>query len=492
MTSTLPQRSYNLEEWSKGYDSQPHEDQYWIEDIEGTIPAELTGTLFRNGPGLLDIFGTPLQHPFDGDGMICSFAFKDGKAFFRNRYVKTKAYVEEQAAGKMLYRGVFGSQKPGGLLGNIFDVRVKNIANTGVLHWHDRLLALWEAAEPYALDPMTLETLGPDNLWNILGPGDAYAAHPWIDPSCDRADGKASLVNFAISPGLNTEITIYEIDPEGKLIHEQVRSVKGFAFIHDFIITTEYCIFFQNPVSFNPLPFLFGMKGAGQCVKFQPDQPTQVIIIPRHDRDKPMTTIKVDCGFIFHHGHAWQPNSNTIEVDSICYESLSQIDVEDSYKAIDFDRLSPGKLFRFTIDLTTGTIEKTLINGRTCEFPTLHPDKVGRDYQYLYIGAAHHPEGNAPLQAIVKVDVKDKSEQAFYTVAPHGYVSEPIFVPHSEGTAEDDGWVMTLVYNGQRHASELVILDAKDLSAIATLKLNRHIPYGLHGSWSDLCTQPQP
>ena len=36
----------------------------------GTIPAELEGTLLRNGPGLLEIGGTALPQPLDGDGMV--------------------------------------------------------------------------------------------------------------------------------------------------------------------------------------------------------------------------------------------------------------------------------------------------------------------------------------------------------------------------------------------------------------------------------------
>ena len=42
--------SYSLSEWKKGYDSQPHEDDYEITEIEGQIPAELSGTLFRKWP----------------------------------------------------------------------------------------------------------------------------------------------------------------------------------------------------------------------------------------------------------------------------------------------------------------------------------------------------------------------------------------------------------------------------------------------------------
>ena len=95
-------KSYYIAEWRKGYDSQPNEYEYQIEDIEGAIPTELSGTLFRNGPGLLDIAESPIHHPFDGDGMISAFTFKDGQAFFRNRFIETKAYGEEKEANKIL------------------------------------------------------------------------------------------------------------------------------------------------------------------------------------------------------------------------------------------------------------------------------------------------------------------------------------------------------------------------------------------------------
>ena len=43
----------------------------------------MTLRLSRVGPGLIDVFGKRLNQPFDGDGMICQFAFRDGKLHFR-------------------------------------------------------------------------------------------------------------------------------------------------------------------------------------------------------------------------------------------------------------------------------------------------------------------------------------------------------------------------------------------------------------------------
>lgn len=108
--STVPTKSYDRQKWQKGYQSLKQEFNYWIDDVEGEIPSNLQGTLFRNGPGLLDIKGQKYHHPFDGDGMICAFTFTNGKAHFQNRFVRTQGFVEEQKAGKILYRGVFGTQ----------------------------------------------------------------------------------------------------------------------------------------------------------------------------------------------------------------------------------------------------------------------------------------------------------------------------------------------------------------------------------------------
>ncbi|MBD0308106.1 MAG: carotenoid oxygenase family protein, partial [Microcoleus sp. T1-bin1] len=78
--------SYDRADWQRGYESQPNEFDYWIDNIEGKIPAGLQGTFFRNGPGLLDVNGQRLHHPFDGDGMICAIAISEGRAHFRNRF----------------------------------------------------------------------------------------------------------------------------------------------------------------------------------------------------------------------------------------------------------------------------------------------------------------------------------------------------------------------------------------------------------------------
>jgi all-trans-8'-apo-beta-carotenal 15,15'-oxygenase len=475
--SQVLEKSYTLKDWQGGYESLTEEYDYWIDDIEGEIPPELAGTLFRNGAGLLDINKERLHHPFDGDGMISRITFTNGRAHFRNRFVQTAGYLAEQKAGKILYRGVFGTQKPGGWLANIFDLKIKNIANTNVIYWGKKLLALWEAAEPYSLNPQTLETLGNEYFNGVLSKGEAFSAHPRIDPN-------GTLVNFAIKPGLSTTITIFELNTNGEITSKKNHQVPGFCFIHDFVITENYCIFFQNPVKFNPIPFALGISSAAQCIKFQKNQPTRIIIIPRKTQTENVKVLETQAGFIFHHVNAFELR-NEIIIDSICYESLTEVEPNSDYRKTDFDTNSPPQLWRFNLNLSENKVQNQLIDPRPTEFPTIHPNYVGKSYRYLYSAAAHQSTVNAPLQAIFKVDLESGRKQ-LWSAAPRGFIGEPIFIPRPNSQTEDDGWLIALVYDAEHHRSDVVILDAENLEkgAIAKLHLKHHIPYGLHGSFT--------
>jgi all-trans-8'-apo-beta-carotenal 15,15'-oxygenase len=81
--------------------------------------------------------------------------------------------------------------------------------------------------------------------------------------------------------------------------------IPGFAFIHDCVITPNYVVFFQNPVSFNPLMFVLGMKGAAECIQFNPKQPTKIIVIPR-DGKRPLQMVDAPACFVFHHVNAFE------------------------------------------------------------------------------------------------------------------------------------------------------------------------------------------
>ena len=73
---------------------------------------------------------------------------------------------------------------------------------------------------------------------------------------------------------------------------------------------------------------------------------------------------------------------------------------------------------------------------------------------------------------------------AVHDFGPDGYVGEPLFVP--TGADEDDGVVLTMIFDAASQRSAIVGLDARDVAArpLFTARLRHHVPYALHGSFN--------
>jgi all-trans-8'-apo-beta-carotenal 15,15'-oxygenase len=505
-SSTSPR--FNRDDWASAFRNVGSElSAVPLQAARGTIPAELKGTLYRNGPGRLERGGHWVHHPFDGDGMVTALRFDAGGVRLSNRFVRTEGWLAEEEAARPLYRGVFGTQKPGGPLANIFDMRLKNIANTHVVKLGDELLALWEASSPHALDPDTLETRGITLLDGALKPGEAFSAHPRFDPG---HHGSERMVTFGIKSGPRSTIRLMEFasgegpagEAPGTLLSERSDSFNGFAFLHDFAITPNWAVFLQNAIAFNPLPFVLGQKGAAQCLASKPGGQAQFWLIPRDSgafAGQPPRIVPAPEGFVFHHLNAWeiseagpdgfggQVKGPALVVESIFYADFPTIGPDTDFRTIDFDLIPEGLLERCTIDLASGTARNERLSERCCEFAMVNPRREGLSSRFAWMAVAERETGNDPLQAIKKLDLVS-GERKVWSAAPRGFVSEPVMVPRPTPAggpepAEDDGWVLTLIWNGARCASDLVILDAATMEELAVVELPLAIPYGLHGSF---------
>lgn len=469
--------TYTRSDWQAGYRSFHNEGTYWIDSIQGSLPTDLRGTLFRNGPGKLDVNGQRYGHPFDGDGLITAISFLEGRVHVTHRYVQTPELQAEQKAGRILYRGVFGTQKPGGWWANCFDLKFKNPANTNVIYHGGKLLALWEAAPPYRLDPSSLKTLGIETFAGALDQHEPFTAHPRIDPS------NGDLISFGVRSGLNTTLSFFRITSAGAFVEKTEHEIPGFAFLHDFVWTPHYRIFFQNPISFNPIPFALGFQTAGACLKMDPQAPTRIWIFGASGEP---TILETDPGFVFHFVNGFElTNPDRIVIDLISYGEYPALDDGTDYLQVNFDQVPPGQLMRFELDLAQKTVQRRQCLDRSVEFPAIHPRTVGHQHRYLYLGTIHDPNGNAPLQALIKLDT-ETGQQSIWSFAPTGFIGEPVLVPRPGGLAEDEGWLISIVFDAAQQRSVVMILDAQDLEAgpIAQVPLRDIIPYGLHGSFT--------
>ena len=298
-----------------------------------------TGTFFRNGPGKFTLGDRTIDHPYDGDGFVASIAFQNGRAFYRARFITTPEYKAEAAAEDVLFRGTFATQRSGGAMTNIGDLYIKNTSNTNVISFgkQDKLWTLFEAGQPYSLDPWTLSTIGPEleyfkpglpfdlgsaennlKIADVIGMaqqragplgiaaaaalsveatgagGDAVTAHPHICPTTGRLVTFSYRVRPTVPASLGgaplaTDFTFFELDEETmQPVVKSEYSLPGFAFLHDFVFTENYYIIFQNPVTVDNVPYVLGIAPAASCVRWVPGEATRVHIIPRPKPPPPL------------------------------------------------------------------------------------------------------------------------------------------------------------------------------------------------------------
>ncbi|KAL7540784.1 hypothetical protein ACHAWF_006787, partial [Thalassiosira exigua] len=124
-------------------------------DIEGHLPEDIKGTLYKCGAANFQRGGKQYEHLFDGDGFVSAFHFGDNGVQYTSNFVETEYFKAEQQRDEIVYRSFFGTQPEG----KSTDNTLKNPANTNAVEWGGRLFALYRAGRPYELDPVTLETL---------------------------------------------------------------------------------------------------------------------------------------------------------------------------------------------------------------------------------------------------------------------------------------------------------------------------------------------
>jgi all-trans-8'-apo-beta-carotenal 15,15'-oxygenase len=131
--------------------------------IEGEIPRELRGSLYRNGPGLFERGGLRKPHLLDGDGLVQRLSFADGAVHYRNAFVRTAKFMAEEKAEAYRF-ATWSMRRPGGMLANLGGGSVHSQAGVTVYPFKDILYALDEISPAYGVDPQTLETIGEQAL----------------------------------------------------------------------------------------------------------------------------------------------------------------------------------------------------------------------------------------------------------------------------------------------------------------------------------------
>lgn len=448
---------------------------YRADGVEGVLPDWLRGTFFRNGPGRLEVGGQSFGHWFDGDGMLCKFAFQDGQVNFSNRYVRTPKYVRETALNRIDCRG-FGTQRAGGLLANFLRPPA-NPANTSVV-WHgNHLLALNEGGRPFALNPVTLGTLGEFNYDGQLSPFNMFSAHGKIHPRTGFYFNFGMGVGDFGCHGLKPGLSLYRINPAGQLDKKATIPVDCFPFCHDFALTERHAVFFLSSIRVDHLgAIILGSRTMADSIRFEPNAAVEIIVVDLESFRISLRT-QTGPGAVVHFGNAWE-DAQALYVDAMFIDNF---DANEKLKDIwHVDGLGGGQFLRYVIRKKDGRVSVSPVCDVECEFPQWDNRKTGSRHRLTY-AAAVLPGDHSFFNAIAKVDVE--SGRAATTRLPAGcFASEPMFVARPDGAAEDDGVLLDVVYNANTGNSELWIQDAADISTtLARIMLPHHIPHQFHG-----------
>ena len=460
----------------------------------GAVPEELEGSLLRNGPGRLSNHGTDYDHLFDGDGFVQRVSFSGGRIRYRSRYVETEAYLAENAAGRPLFRS-FGTNLPGGLLANAGRFAFKNAANTNLLWTGSDLLALWEGGAPHAIDPRTLECIGPWQtdggalsdttlIERMMGNGRPFSAHPKALP------GEEFIHNFGLSPGLRQRLLLYRIGHDGTLTSTEI-GLPRLTFMHDFAaIAGGTRVFFDVGVSFHLMDAFMGRIPPGASVRGTPSE----TIIRVFDRIDEQITVAAPPGYVFHIPNGYR-DGNDLIVDA-CW--LNAFPDADDFCALINDQ-TPAHTFlptltRHKINPTTGRHVAEPLSHHPIELSSINPQVRGHEHRYVW-GVSDDPwqrDVSMVQHGLLKVDTRT-GEETFRDFYPW-MIGEPLFVP-TEGAArgafptdlgsraEDDGFLICMGFDPELERGLIVIVRADSMETIAVLETPEPAHLGFHGIW---------
>lgn len=444
--------------------------------VEGEIPTDLDGVYLRNTENPLHP-AIKNYHPFDGDSMIHVVGFRDGKAFYRNRFVRTDGLLAENEAGHALWAGMmempdwairedgWGSRR-----------RMKDASSTDVIvHRGTALTSFWQCGDLYRLNPYTAETLGKED-WNGKFPYHwGVSAHTKVD----EATGELLFFNYSKeAPYMKYGV----VDENNDLAHYVDIPLPGPRLPHDMAFTENYAILNDLPMFWDPA----GLEHGIHAPRFFRDIPSRFAVIPRRGQTSEIKWFEADPTYVLHFVNAYEDG------DEIVMDGFYQGEPEPQRKAKTFeekvfsylalDNLQT-RLHRWRFNLSTGTVKEEPLSEQITEFGMINGSLGGRRHRYVY--AATGKPGWFLFNGLVKHDLgTGREEQISFGEGVYG--SETSMAPRVGSTSEDDGYLVTLTTDMNEDASYCLVFDAARVSdgPVCKLQLPERISSGTHSTWA--------
>ncbi|WP_135826251.1 carotenoid oxygenase family protein [Halorussus ruber] len=494
--------------YSPGFRSLDAEHDDLALDMEGEIPAWLSGSLVRNGPGQFEVGGERVEHWFDGLAMLHKFRFggedgTDGGVFYSNRFLRTEAYREavedERITSQFATSGSYLDQLKS-FLSDPTDNANVNVARIG-----GEYAALTETPRRVRFDPETLSARG-----ELTFADDMTVHH--VTAHLRHDDRRGETVGYATRFGRKNRYLLYRVLDDqpagGRPSRVPIASleVEEPAYLHSFALTPQYVVVVEPPFVVNPMRFLLpGRGGFIDNFRWKPERGTRFLAFDRESGNLAIERTAPPF-FFFHTVNAFESRaedgeSGELVVDLVAYEDASIVEdlfmssVEGEEKAGEATGGEPnpgpvldaakGELARFRVPIDGGRVDRrNLYTGM--ELPRIAPRAGMEPYRYAY-GQATAREGQ---NGLAKVNVETGEATEWWEDG--FYAGEPIFVPKpadGEGgggekqAPEDRGVVLAPALDTESEDSVLVVLDGESFDELARAHVPHHIPFGFHGEF---------
>lgn len=439
--------------------------------VTGHVPDWLKGKLFRNGPGKFSIGDKRLTHWFDGFALVSSFEFKKNKIYYQAAFLKSDQLLESIELKDLKLSGFgqnLGESPAKHISRDGQKVKTAN-ANINIERVGKHLIAFGETPLPIEFEPSTLKTIGIFDYDDNLKKAKIWeSAHMKRDP----ADG--ALYNFYIDYGRKSAYVIYKIEDNTtnrKLLtrHE----VSEPSYMHDFSITENYIILTAYPLVVNPIDLLNPKYSFIGAHRWEPSRLTTVYVFDKKT-GKLISEISTQAMFAFHHINAFEGKDGLINL------YLSASDNADLVVKVGETETKYGnvQLQKMVIDLNKSSIDIVRLSKESYELPSIKENLVGRENQYFY-AVWFNALGNKNGSGLAKYDIKNnKTKHWLHEGLSPG---EPLFVSKPSAKNEDDGVILSVVYDKSNKEGFLVIIDAHSMKELARAKMPQALPIGFHG-----------
>ena len=440
------------------------EDDFDLE-IQGAIPRELRGTLYRIGPNPQFEPKDPNYHWFLGDGMAHAFRVEDGKVSYRNRWVRTPRFELERKEGRALF-GAWGNPMTTDPLAMGVD---GGVANTNIVCHAGRLLALVEGSRPFEVAQGSLDPIGYAESYR-----GRVTAHPKVDPETGE------MVWFGYSTGavpLNNQVSYGVTAADGAVVRRDDFEAPYPSMVHDFMVTRNYALFPILPLTGS----LERAMGGKPAYAWEPDKGAYVGVMRRDAGVDTLRWFNAPPCYVFHPMNAWEAGGK-IHADVMRYDAAPLFPNPDGSRG----RATAARLVRWTFDLAgnSDAIKEETLDDLDGEFPRFDERRAGLSYRHGWFAGDTHGLKTVKTNAIAHIDLKT-GKKAVYELPAGDLTSEPVFTPRSASAEEGDGWLTAVVWRAAEDRSDMLVLEAQDVASgpVAVAKLPRRVPFGFHGNW---------